>query len=116
MLAFTGAMKDPTTGRLLGGLGTIRDLPGLDDLVASGSIEQTNPSGYPLTQLGQVGVFLGWFERLPEHLFYSTSRPIEPGSTTFRSVSGAEVKARAVEALRGLDPERRIQVDFWDES
>lgn len=71
MLAYTGLVKGATTGGSLPSIGTLREIPGLGELVREGQLEQTSWSGYPLTYLGPASVFVQWLETLREHYFSS---------------------------------------------
>lgn len=42
MLAYTGLVKDPATGENLPSIGTLREIPGLSELVQEGHLEQTS--------------------------------------------------------------------------
>ena len=119
MLAFTGYTKDSETGERLPPIGTLLDLRGIDALVEGGILEQTNWGGYPLTYVGPVQAIVEWLEQLPPHLF--RARGVRAGHSQervedIRIVHGEEAQRLAIEGLRGLDPERRIQVDLWDQS
>ena len=119
MLAFTGYTTDPETGERLPPIGTLLDVRGLDALVEGGILEQTNWSGYPLTYVGTAQAIAEWLEQLPPHLFRARGVRAEHSQERvedIRIVHGEEAQRLAIEGLRGLDPERRIQVDLWDQS
>ena len=119
MLAFTGYTTDPETGSWLPPIGTLLDVRGLDALVEGGILEQTNWSGYPLTYVGPAQAIAEWLEQLPPHLFRVRgigAERTQEHPQGIRLVDGEEAQRLAVEGLRGLDPERRIQVDLRDQS
>lgn len=119
MLAFTGYTTDPETGERLPPIGTLLDVRGLDALVEGGILEQTNWSGYPLTYVGTAQAIAEWLEQLPPHLFRVRgvgAERTQEHPQGIRLVDGEEAQRLAVEGLRGPDPERRIQVDLWDQS
>jgi len=116
MLGFIGYTKDAETGEGLPSIGFFDHMSELDELVAAGVLEQTNWSGYPMTYIGPAGVFLGWVEQLPEHRFRTVTVRDEDAPSGSRFIDGIEAQAYAIQGLRSVDPERRIQADFWDQS
>lgn len=119
MLAYTGFVVDATTGEHLPSIGTLREIPGLGELVREGHLEQTSWSGYPLTYLGTARVFVQWLETLREHYFSSQQVPVARSAEHprgIRTATALESKTIVLDRLRTLDPGRVVQVDLWDQS
>lgn len=119
MLAYTGFVEDATTGEHLPSIGTLREIPGLGELVREGHLEQTSWSGYPLTYLGTARVFVQWLETLREHYFSSQHVSVTRSAEHPRGIriaTALESKTIVLDRLRTLDPGRVVQVDLWDQS
>ena len=119
IVAFVGYRTDPGRGERRGPMGTLLDGRGLDAVVEVGRLVQTNWSGYPLTYVGTGQAIAEWLEQLPPHLFRVRgvgAERTQEHPQGIRLVDGEEAQRLAVEGLRGLDPERRIQVDLWEQS
>lgn len=114
MLAWTGYLSDATTGETLFGLGTIHNVPGIED-----HLEHVSGYGYPSIYSGTAGELAAWVRTLDAHQFYPAlvHTPVDeehPGG--YRSVEPAEARDRVLAKIEALDPERRIMLDLWDQS
>ena len=119
VLGWSGYLKDASTGERLGYLGDLHDYGDRDARALAGEIEQETWGGYPTTFTGPAAAFASWIEDLQESNFRQRLVRAEQSSEHpggVRTATPHEAKKIATDALRSVDPERRIRVDLWDQS
>lgn len=114
MLAWTGYVRDAETKATLFGLGTVHNIPGIED-----HLEHVSGYGYPSVYSGTAGALACWVRTLESWQFYATllRTPVDeehPGG--YRSVEPAEARDRVLAKIETLDPKRSITLELWDQS
>ena len=114
MLAWTGYVRDAETKAPLFGLGTIRNIPGIED-----HLEHVSGYGYPSRYSGTAGALADWVRTLESRQFHPTilRTPVdEEHPNGHRVAEPDEARDRVLAQAEALDPERHIVLDLWDQS